>query len=81
MRYENGLKLLKHYFNLPDKLILTNNSDLPIEFLIAEKGEIIYRKNNLPEWIISVLPELKKDILSHKSINEIKDRYRNESDR
>ena len=81
MRYENGLKLLKYYFNLPDKLILTNNSDLPIEFLIAEKGEIIYRKNNLPEWIISVLPELKNDILVDKSIDEIKQKYRNKEDK
>ena len=81
MRYENGLKLLKHYFYLPDKLILTNNSDLPIEFLIAEKGEIIYSKNNLPEWIISVLPEVKHDILPNESIDEIKDRYRNKEDK
>ena len=81
MRYENGLKLLKYYFNLPDKLILTNNADSPIEFLVAEKGEIIYSKNNLPEWIISVLPEVKHDILPNESIDEIKDRYRNKEDK
>ena len=76
MRYENGLKLLKYYFNLPDKLILTNNSDLPIEFLMAEKGEIVYRNENLPKWVISLLPEVKQDILPNESVEEIKDKYR-----
>ena len=81
MRYENGLKLLKYYFNLPDKLILTNNADSPIEFLVAEKGEIIYRNENLPKWIIPLLPELKSDILVDKSFDEIKQKYRNKGDK
>jgi predicted ABC-type ATPase len=46
MRYENGLKLLKYYFELPDYLILTNNSDAPIEFLKIEKGNIVYQENH-----------------------------------
>jgi predicted ABC-type ATPase len=81
MRYENGLKLLKYYFNLPEKLILTNNADSPIEFLIAEKGEIIYRNENLPQWVLSLLPDAKKDILPNESIEEIKQRYTDREDK
>lgn len=81
MRYENGLKLLKYYFSLPDKLILTNNADFPIEFLMAEKGEIIYRNENLPKWVLSVLPKIKYDILPNESIEEIKQQYRNKEDK
>ena len=81
MRYENGLKLLKYYFNLPDKLILTNNSDSPIELLMAEKGEITYKNVNLPKWVTSILPEERQDILPNESIDEIKQRYRNKENK
>ena len=74
MRYENGLKLLKYYFELPDYLILTNNSDAPIEFLGVEKGRIVFQEPNLsvPFWIENVLPNKIKDIESNDTIEEIK---------
>ncbi|MDZ7899712.1 MAG: hypothetical protein U5N85_17025 [Arcicella sp.] len=78
MRYENGLKLLKYYFELPDSLILTNNSNAPIEFLKVEKGDIVYQEEslNLPLWIKNILPVKPENIEDkNESIETIKQRY------
>ena len=56
---------------------MTNNADSPIEFLVAEKGEIIYVNQHILKWVISLLPEVKQDILPNESVEEIKDKYRN----
>jgi predicted ABC-type ATPase len=78
MRYENGLKLLKYYFELPDYLILTNNSDAPVEFLGVEKGNIVFQESNLalPLWVENILPTQTTDIKASESIEEIRKRYR-----
>ncbi len=80
MRYENGLKLLKHYFELPDFLILTNNSDAPIEFLGVEKGRIVFKEPNLPFplWIENVLPTKIEDFKEQETIEQIRNRYLNQ---
>ncbi len=80
MRYENGLKLLKHYFELPDYLILTNNSDAPIEFLGVEKGRIVFQELNLvfPQWIENILPNKIDNVETFNTIDTIRKRYLNQ---
>lgn len=77
IRYENGLKLLKYYFELPDYLILTNNSDAPIEFLGVEKGHIIFQESNLqlPLWIRNVLPTKVEHNKEQETIEQIRSQY------
>jgi predicted ABC-type ATPase len=81
MRYENGLKLLKYYLNIPDLLILTDNSNTPVKFIEMEKGNIVFRKENTPQWIQNVLKkEIEKDN-SNKSLEEIKQQYKEQSNK
>jgi predicted ABC-type ATPase len=50
-RYINGLHLLKHYFEAPDKLQLIDNSEKPVVVLEAVKGHVIYKADPSPLWI------------------------------
>lgn len=75
MRYENGLKLLKYYKNIPNLLILTDNSKTPVKFVELEKGDIIFRKENLPIWIQNMVDvEIGKEKLN-PTFEQIKQKY------
>lgn len=75
MRYENGLKLMKYYLNIPDLLILTDNSNTPVKFIEMRKGDIILRKENPPNWILDVVrKEIEKEKLN-QTIEQIKQQY------
>jgi predicted ABC-type ATPase len=55
LRYESGLKLLGHYFSMPEVLVLVDNSRLPLACLQAEKGVIDYQKLAPFQWVLRVL--------------------------
>ena len=50
-RYNNSLKLLDHYFDIPDKIQLIDNSENTLLILekIADKIKIL--SDQLPEWV------------------------------
>lgn len=52
-RYIAGLKLLNHYFKVPDRLQLLDNSKTPTLVLEANYGKIVEKKESLPRWIIN----------------------------
>jgi predicted ABC-type ATPase len=59
MRYDLGLKLLRFYKNIPDRLFLTDNTlgmgELCMEM---QRGTIVFQIETLPSWIQFVLNEL-----------------------
>lgn len=79
MRYENGLKLLKYYKNVPNTLILTDNSNVPIKFVELNNGEIIFNKENAPFWIQNIFEKVVEKDDSNKTIEEIKRRYKEQN--
>ncbi len=54
-RYINGLTLLSHYFNKPDKLQLIDNSVNMILIAQIDAGETIQANKPLPRWIETYL--------------------------
>lgn len=75
-RYVNGLKLLGHYFDKPDRLQLFDNS---LETrLVAEinKGAVLRVMEVLPDWVKTHLG----DKLTQKNIEEVKIRELNDVD-
>jgi predicted ABC-type ATPase len=78
MRYENGLKLLKYYLNIPDLLILTDNSNTPVKFVEMKKGDIVFRKENSPFWIQNLLEKEIKEKKVNESIEDLKRRYKDQ---
>ena len=81
-RYESGLKLLYHYYNMPDQLLFTDATKRkPTTFLVLEKGEIIVNKENLPNWIKSFLTHKnQKENVSddaEQSLEDIRNKYKN----
>ena len=54
MRYENGLKLLRYYKNIPDKLFFNDNTaDKSVRCLEMQKGAIVFQTKELPAWVQS----------------------------
>jgi predicted ABC-type ATPase len=81
-RYDSGLKLLYHYYEMPDLLLLTDTTEQnPITFLVLEKGEIIVKKDNLPNWIQAFLTyKNQKENVSdnaEQSLDDIRNKYKN----
>jgi predicted ABC-type ATPase len=73
-RYENGLKLLRHYFSVPDKLLIIDNTDLAIVCLQADKGDIKYQVDDPFEWIGNFLASLEtKTSISARSLSSIEE--------
>lgn len=79
MRYENGLKLLKYYKNVPNTLILTDNSNVPIKFVEMNNGEIVFNKGNAPFWIQNIFEKVVEKDDSNKTIEEIKRQYKEQN--
>lgn len=70
-RYENGLKLLRHYFSLPDKLLLIDNTVISQICLQAEKGIIQYHQG-IFSWVQEFVDSLKiQPPISAKSLTSI----------
>lgn len=78
LRYEAGLKLLKYYKGVPDKLLLTDNtSGLSRNCAELNKGELVsIDKENLPIWISNLLSLQidKKD--NFQDLDEVREKYR-----
>ncbi len=80
-RYENGIKLLKYYFDKPDTLTLIDNSTRPIIQLEAQEGKITFLNTDAPLWVRSIVDDIKKntqkdDIKALNSIDQIKELYK-----
>ena len=73
-RYENGLKLLKHFKDLPDLLLLVDNETHAEVCSILEKGQIIEVNDILPNWIKSLVIE-EKQVDFDNSIEAIREKY------
>jgi predicted ABC-type ATPase len=81
-RYDAGLKLLFHYYTVPDQLLLTDATKRkPTTFLILKKGEIIVKKDNPPNWIQSFLTykNQKENVSDNtdQSLDDIRNKYKN----
>lgn len=49
--YITGLKLLNHYFTIPDKLQILDNTETAIIIADLEFGKLIYQSKLLPDWV------------------------------
>lgn len=77
MRYENGLKLLRHYKAIPDRLFFNDNTaDKSIRCLEMQKGEIVFKTAEQPAWIQFVCAEEEKIKTDYSSIDEVREKYR-----
>jgi predicted ABC-type ATPase len=56
-RYINGLKLLNHYFDIPDSIQLIDNSEVPHKVFQQEGGRIEMLSDRLPVWVKEHLAE------------------------
>jgi predicted ABC-type ATPase len=71
-RYENGLKLMRHYFSMPDKLLLIDNTNFRFTCLEAEKGIISYQKPKAPTWVKEFVESLQaKQTITAKSLDSV----------
>ena len=77
-RFENGLKLLRQYFSMPDKILFIDNTVISLICLQAEKG-VIYLHQGVVKWVEDFVNSLKvKTPISAKAlttIDEVKKLY------
>ena len=76
MRYEAGLKLLKHYKDIPNRLILTDNTTESVNCVELSLGAILKKNENLPDWILFIFSESLSRHHSLSSTDEAKEKYR-----
>jgi predicted ABC-type ATPase len=80
-RYENGMKLLRHYFNMPDNIIMIDNTNLSYTFLEVDKGRIVFYPANSPEWVKTFVSSLNStptpQARTLNSIDEVRRLYNN----
>ena len=77
-RYENGLKLLRHYFSLPDKLLLIDNTVISQVCLQAEKGVIQHYQpdfNWVEDFVKSMQVQMPVSAKTLTSIDEVRKLY------
>lgn len=86
-RYYSGLKLLNHYFDRPDRLVIFDNSKIMSFEIEMMKGEAFspIRRESLPAWITQFLPNVIERTPStptkHRdlnSIDEVRRKYKEE---
>lgn len=75
-RYKIGLSLLKHYKNIPDRLVLTDNTTKSINCLEMSLGEIFFQKKVLPEWVKSILTDIETTDKPYNSLDDVREKYR-----
>ncbi|MFM9951059.1 MAG: hypothetical protein ACKV1O_24200 [Saprospiraceae bacterium] len=76
MRYEAGLKLLKHYKHIPNRLILTDNTTESVNCVELSFGAILKKNENLPDWILFIFFESLDRRHGLSNIDEAKEKYR-----
>jgi hypothetical protein len=78
-RYKNGMKLLRHYFSMPDKILFIDNTNGRFTCLEIEKGKIIFHLENSPEWINDFVISFKEDFPSSvrllNTVDEVRKSY------
>jgi hypothetical protein len=66
------MKLMRYYFNMPDKILMIDNTYVRYTCLEAEKGQIVFQISNAPEWINTFVASLEaKSVTSVRSLNSI----------
>jgi len=75
-RYHNAIKLLKHYKDIPDLLLLTDNSTIPTDICQMTKGTLTFHEVPVPEWVRSILSDNSPAKSKDETIEEIRERYR-----
>ena len=77
MRYENGLKLLRYYKDIPDRLFFNDNTvDKSVRCLEMQKGTIVFQTETLPAWVQFVCTEEEKIKTTFSTIEEVREKYR-----
>lgn len=78
-RYENGMKLLRYYFGMPDKILMIDNTNIPYTCLEAETGRIIFQVTDAPTWVTTFVASLETKAAPSarllNSINEVRNLY------
>lgn len=75
-RYDNAIKLLRHYKDVPDLLLLTDNSTVPTDICRIVNGEVAFENVPTPQWVIGILKEATPNRPKDETIEEIRERYR-----
>lgn len=75
MRYEVGLKFLKRFQAIPDRLILTDNAEESIVCVEMIQGVIKFQKEILPDWVTFILSEDAHDKIDFSNIDEVREKY------
>jgi predicted ABC-type ATPase len=76
MRYEAGLKLLRHYKNIPNRLILTDNTTESVNCAELSLGKVLYKIEYLPAWVEFVLSDDSVAQSEVSSLDAIREKYR-----
>jgi predicted ABC-type ATPase len=76
MRYEVGLKLLKHYKDIPDYLILTDNENESVVCAELAHGVIGFHKEELPTWVNFILSTDANAKIDFNNIQDVREKYR-----
>jgi hypothetical protein len=78
------MKLLRHYFSLPDKILFIDDTNERYTCLEVIKGKILWRLENSPEWIKHFVVSLQNNpTLSVKSLDskdEVRKVYQKQKD-
>ena len=75
-RYKIGLSLLKHYKNIPNRLVLTDNTTKSINCLEMSLGEIVFQREVLPEWVKNILADIENIEKPYNSLDDVREKYR-----
>jgi predicted ABC-type ATPase len=71
-RYENGMKLMRYYFGMPDKILMIDNTNIPYTCLEAETGRIVFQITDTPTWVTTFVASLEtKAVPSARLLNSI----------
>jgi hypothetical protein len=78
------MKLLHHYFSLPDRILFIDNTNERYTFLEVAKGKILWRLENSPEWIKYFVTSLQNNptlsVKSLDSVDEVRKTYQRQND-
>ncbi len=78
-RYITGRKLLGHYKNFPDRLVLMDNSLGSLNKQAElHKGNIYFKSGQLSEWVKNILFDATLPQEKPTSIEEARKRYKGE---
>jgi predicted ABC-type ATPase len=75
-RYKAGLALLKHYKNIPNWLVLTDNTTTSINCIEMSLGETLFQKEDLPEWVKNCIDDVENTEKRYDSLDDVREKYR-----